>query len=139
MDDIIKTDRGPNPVDLHVGARVRMRRKFLGMSQEGLAETIDLTFQQVQKYERGSNRISASKLFEIARALKVPVAYFFEGYGAAEAVEGFSESESEQFVHGFLMTTEGIELAEAFPRIKNAKHRRRILELVRALAEDDAA
>jgi transcriptional regulator with XRE-family HTH domain len=139
LDDIIKAERGPNPVDLHVGARVRMRRKFLGMSQEGLAETIELTFQQVQKYERGSNRISASKLYEIARALKAPVAYFFEGYGENEAVEGFSESESEQFVHGFLMTTEGIELAEAFPRIKNAKHRRRILELVRALAEDDDA
>lgn len=140
MDDIsVKTDRSPNPVDLHVGARVRMRRKFLGMSQEGLAETIDLTFQQVQKYERGSNRISASKLFEIGRALKTPVAYFFEGYGASEPVEGFSESESEQFVHGFLMTTEGIELAEAFPRIKNAKHRRRILELVRALAEGEDA
>jgi transcriptional regulator with XRE-family HTH domain len=139
LDDIIKAERGPNPVDLHVGARVRMRRKFLGMSQEGLAETIELTFQQVQKYERGSNRISASKLYEIARALKAPVAYFFEGYGENEAVEGFSESESEQFVHGFLMTTEGIELAEAFPRIKNAKHRRRILELVRALAEDEDA
>lgn len=139
MDDNSKTDRSPNPVDLHVGARVRMRRKFLGMSQEGLAETINLTFQQVQKYERGSNRISASKLYEIGRALKAPVAYFFEGYGQTEAVEGFSESESEQFVHGFLMTTEGIELAEAFPRIKSAKLRRRVLELVRALAEDDDA
>lgn len=137
MDETAKEDRGPNPVDLHVGARVRMRRKFLGMSQEALAEAIDLTFQQVQKYERGSNRISASKLYEIAKALKAPVTYFFEGYGENEAVEGFSESESEQFVHGFLMTTEGIELAEAFPRIKNAKHRRRILELVRALADDD--
>ncbi|MFT4089658.1 MAG: helix-turn-helix transcriptional regulator [Asticcacaulis sp.] len=137
MNDTVRTDRSPNPVDLHVGARVRMRRKFLGLSQEGLAETIDLTFQQVQKYERGSNRISASKLYEIARALKAPVAYFFEGYGASDALEGFSESESEQFVHGFLMTTEGIELAEAFPRIKNSKHRRRLLELVRALAEDD--
>ena len=136
MDENFKADRGPNPVDLHVGARVRMRRKFLGMSQEGLAETIDLTFQQVQKYERGSNRISASKLYEIAKALKAPVAYFFEGYGENEAVEGFSESESEQFVHGFLMTTEGIELAEAFPRIKNPKFRRRILDLVRTLAED---
>ena len=139
MDENSKAERGPNPVDLHVGARVRMRRKFLGMSQEGLAETIALTFQQVQKYERGSNRISASKLWEIGRALKAPVAYFFEGYGENEMVEGFSESESEQFVHGFLMTTEGIELAEAFPRIKNAKHRRRILELVRSLAEDDDA
>ncbi|ESQ85580.1 Cro/Cl family transcriptional regulator [Asticcacaulis sp. AC466] len=139
MEDNSKVERGPNPVDLHVGARVRMRRKFLGMSQEGLAETIDLTFQQVQKYERGSNRISASKLYEISKALKAPVAYFFEGYGENEGLEGFSESESEQFVHGFLMTTEGIELAEAFPRIKNAKHRRRILELVRALAEEEGA
>lgn len=137
LNDISKTDRGPNPVDLHVGARVRMRRKFLGMSQEGLAESIDLTFQQVQKYERGSNRISSSKLYEIAKALKAPVAYFFEGYGETEAVEGFSESESEQFVHGFLMTTEGIELAEAFPRIKSAKLRRKVLELVRVLAESD--
>ncbi len=139
MNDKSKADRGPNPVDLHVGARVRMRRKFLGMSQEGLAETIELTFQQVQKYERGSNRISASKLYEISKALKAPVAYFFDGYGQSEAVEGFSESESEQFVHGFLMTTEGIELAEAFPRIKNTKQRRRILELVRTLAEDEGA
>lgn len=139
MDENNKTDRSPNPVDLHVGARVRMRRKFLGMSQEGLAEVIQLTFQQVQKYERGSNRISASKLYEISRALKAPIAYFFEGYGQTEAVEGFSESESEQFVHGFLMTTEGIELAEAFPRIKSAKLRRRVLELVRTLAEDDEA
>ncbi|ESQ90517.1 Cro/Cl family transcriptional regulator [Asticcacaulis sp. AC460] len=139
MDEITKTDRGPNPVDLHVGARVRMRRKFLGMSQEGLAEVIDLTFQQVQKYERGSNRISASKLYEISRALKAPVAYFFEGYGETEAVEGFSESESEQFVHGFLMTTEGIELAEAFPRIRSAKLRRKVLELVRVLGESEDA
>lgn len=107
MDDLgNKTDRAPNPVDLHVGARVRMRRKFLGMSQEGLAETIELTFQQVQKYERGANRISASKLYEISRALKAPVAYFFEGYGESEGLNGFSESESEQFVHGFLMTTD---------------------------------
>ncbi len=131
-------DNKSNPVDLHVGGRVRMRRKFLGLSQTDLADALGLTFQQVQKYERGSNRISASKLFEIARTLKVPVAYFFEGYGHNEAVEGFTESQSEQAVHGFLMTTEGIEIAEAFPRIKNAKHRRKVMELVRTLAEDDA-
>ncbi len=131
-------DNKSNPVDLHVGGRVRMRRKFLGLSQTDLAVALGLTFQQVQKYERGSNRISASKLFEIARTLKVPVAYFFEGYGQNEAVEGFTESQSEQAVHGFLMTTEGIEIAEAFPRIKNAKHRRKVMELVRTLAEDDA-
>lgn len=137
IDAAARFDKTPNPVDLHVGARVRMRRKFLGLSQEALAESIDLTFQQVQKYERGSNRISASKLYEIAKTLKAPIAYFFEGYGDSETLDGFSESESEQFVHGFLMTTEGIELAEAFPRIKNSKHRRKILDLVRALAEDN--
>ncbi len=132
-------ERTANDVDRRIGQRVRTRRLELGMSQERLAELLGVTFQQVQKYERGSNRISASKLYEISKALKAPVAYFFEGYGQSEALEGFSESESEQFVHGFLMTTEGIELAEAFPRIKNSKQRRRILELVRTLAEDEDA
>lgn len=116
-----------------------MRRKFLGLSQETLATALDLTFQQVQKYERGANRISASKLYEIAVTLKVPIQYFFEGYGDAPVGEGFSESSSEKFVHGFLMTTEGIELAEAFPRIQSAKFRRRVLELVKTLADDGAA
>src|SRR5215212_8586427 len=72
-------DRMPNPVDLHVGARIRMRRKILGVSQEKLADDLGLTFQQVQKYERGANRVSASKLYEIARSLQTPVAFFFEG------------------------------------------------------------
>ncbi len=130
-------DKQPNPVDLHVGGRVRMRRKFLGMSQEALGDSLELTFQQVQKYERGANRISASKLFEISKALKLPVSYFFEDYADSETPEGFNESDSEKFVHGFLMTTEGIELAEAFPRIKSARQRRKILDLVRTLAEDD--
>ena len=130
-------DKQPNPIDLHVGARVRMRRKFLGLSQEALADAIELTFQQVQKYERGANRISASKLYEISNTLKVPIPYFFEGYTEGETLEGFSESASEKYVHDFLMTTEGIELAEAFPRIKSPKHRRKILELVRSLAEED--
>lgn len=130
-------DKHPNPIDLHVGARVRIRRKFLGLSQEALADAIELTFQQVQKYERGANRISASKLYEISKALKTPIPYFFEGYAEGEPLEGFSESASEKHVHGYLMTTEGIELAECFPRIASPKHRRKILELVRTLAEDD--
>lgn len=127
-----------NPVDIHVGGRVRMRRKFLNLSQSDLADAIGLTFQQVQKYERGTNRISASKLFEIGRTLKVPVAYFFEGYGDPAAGGTTKESQAEQTVNGFLMTAEGIELADAFPRIANAKHRRKVMELVRTLAEDDA-
>src|SRR5579884_660298 len=80
-------ERSPNPVDLHVGARIRMRRKSLGVSQERLADSLGLTFQQVQKYERGANRVSASKLYEIARALQTSVAYFFDGLAdPAEAV-----------------------------------------------------
>src|SRR6188768_2616137 len=71
--------RRPNPVDLHVGGRVRMRRTLLGVSQEQLADSLGLTFQQVQKYERGANRVSASKLYESARALQAPVSFFFEG------------------------------------------------------------
>ncbi|CAL4869309.1 hypothetical protein MMA231_03601 (plasmid) [Asticcacaulis sp. MM231] len=129
-------DNSINPVDLHVGARVRMRRKFLGLSQTDLADAIGLTFQQIQKYERGSNRISASKLYEIAKFLRAPVAYFFEGYAEGETPEGFSESDSERFVHEFLMTTEGIELAEVYPRVRSATHRRKILDLVRALSDD---
>ena len=130
-------DNSANPVDLHVGSKVRVRRKFLGLSQTDLAAAIGLTFQQVQKYERGSNRISASKLFEISKYLKTPVVYFFDGYSESQTPDGFQESDSEKFVHGFLMTSEGIELAEAFPRIKSAKHRRKILDLVRTLAEDE--
>ena len=127
---------GPHDVDVHVGERVRHRRKFLGISQSELADAIGLTFQQVQKYERGSNRISASKLFEIATALKTSAGYFFEGFAEREGDDGFSESESEQFVHSFLTTSEGIELAAAFPRIPSGKKRRRVLEMVRALAEE---
>lgn len=128
--------QGPHPIDIHVGNKVRIRRKFLGYSQEELAKAIDLTFQQIQKYERGANRVSASKLFQIAIALKAPVAYFFEGYGEGGPDARLDSSESEKSVHAFLATPEGIELAESFPRIKSAKHRRRVLDLVRSLAED---
>jgi transcriptional regulator with XRE-family HTH domain len=128
-------DNAPNPVDVHVGARVRLRRKFLGLSQQSLADEIELTFQQVQKYERGSNRISASKLFAIAKVLRAPISYFYDGLG--EAVEGFSESESELTATSFLATAEGIQLAEAFPRIISPRYRRKILDLVRTLADDE--
>ncbi len=132
-------DRAPNPVDLHVGARVRMRRRLRGVSQEKLADSLGLTFQQVQKYERGANRISASKLYEIAASLQTPVGYFFEGLADPSiAVNGNGhEGSSEQMVHDFLMTTEGLELASLFPRLKRGRLRRRLLDLVRAIVEDD--
>ena len=134
-----ESSKSPNPVDLHVGGRVRMRRKMLGVSQERLAEALGLTFQQVQKYERGANRISASKLYEIARFLSAPIAYFFEGLGdptAGASAAGLDDA-SEQHVHGFLMTSEGLELAAAFPRIARSRLRRRILDLVRSLADEE--
>ena len=135
MSEPLNTERHPNPVDLHVGARIRMRRKILGVSQERLAEDLGLTFQQVQKYERGANRVSASKLYEIARSLQSPVGYFFEGLGSTG--EGMAET-GEPFVHDFLMTAEGLELATLFPKITRLKVRRRILELVRSMAEEEA-
>ena len=135
-----ESSKSPNPVDLHVGGRVRMRRKMLGISQERLAEALGLTFQQVQKYERGANRISASKLYEIARFLSAPIAYFFEGLNDPAAGNAAGDIHgAEQHVHGFLMTSEGLELAAAFPRIGRARLRRRILDLVRSLTEEDEA
>ncbi len=128
-------DHSPNPVDLHVGARVRMRRKLLGVSQEKLAGALGLTFQQVQKYERGANRISASKLFEIARFLDVAPAYFFDGL-TIETKKGHKSVPAEQSLHEFLMTPEGVELASLLPKL-HSKYRRRVLELVRTLAGDD--
>ena len=136
MNTIPDQERSPNPVDLHVGARIRMRRKILGVSQERLADDLGLTFQQVQKYERGANRVSASKLYEIAKSLQSSVSYFFEGLADPTDFEGFEENGSEQFVHDFLMTPEGLELAALFPRIGKSRVRRRILDLVRSMAED---
>ena len=129
--------RSPNPVDLHVGGRVRMRRKMLGVSQERLADALGLTFQQVQKYERGANRVSASKLYDIARFLGVPVSYFFEGLADPSTPDAAAaDGRSEQAVHEFLMTAEGLELAAMFPKISRPQLRRRVLELVRSLADE---
>ncbi|MDV6329872.1 helix-turn-helix transcriptional regulator [Asticcacaulis sp. 201] len=125
-----------DPVDAHVGGRVRNRRKFLGLSQTALAEAIGLTFQQVQKYEKGNNRISASKLYDVAKTLRVPVAYFFDGYAGDAADMDAGADASEQSASVFLSTSEGIELASTFPRIVGGKTRRRLLDLVRALADD---
>jgi transcriptional regulator with XRE-family HTH domain len=128
----------PNPIDRHVGARVRMRRMLAGVSQEKLGEGLGLTFQQVQKYEKGSNRISASRLQQIAKMLDVPVSFFFDGAPTGDTpTGGFSDSASTAYVADFLATSEGVHLTKAFVRIKNARVRRRIIDLVEALAEED--
>jgi transcriptional regulator with XRE-family HTH domain len=124
-------------VDVHVGGRVRVRRRLINMTQETLADLIEVTFQQVQKYERGTNRISASKLFAIAAALEAPISYFFEGLDEA-ADTGAAGEAAEQTIQSFLRTSEGLELARLFPRIARGPLRRRILELVRAASLDEA-
>jgi len=130
--------RRSNAVDAHVGERVRMRRKLLGVSQDQLADSLGLTFQQVQKYERGANRISASKLFHIAEILNVDVSYFFDGL--PDPIDGGEVDGAVAHVHevmqAFLQTSEGVELAEIFPRISNGKVRRQILDLVRTMAAE---
>lgn len=115
-----------------------MRRKELGVSQEKLAECIGLTFQQVQKYERAANRVSASKLFEVSQALNTSVAYFYEGLSEA-AVDGARSGGRHESVQDFLLTSEGMELAAAFPRIKQGRVRRKVLDLVRTLSEESSA
>jgi transcriptional regulator with XRE-family HTH domain len=125
----------PNPIDKYVGSRVRMRRMMLGMSQEKLGDALGLTFQQVQKYEKGSNRIGASRLQQISLILQVPVSFFFEGAPSPPGTnEGFGEAASPAYVTDFLATTDGLALAKAFMRIPNAKLRRRVVDLVEEMA-----
>jgi transcriptional regulator with XRE-family HTH domain len=133
--EILGDAEAPHAVDTHVGARVRMRRKELGLSQEVLAESLGVTFQQVQKYERGSNRISASRLHQISRRLQVPVAWFFQGV-AEGSWEDSGPAELERSVNAFLMTPEGFDIVRRFPRLRPSL-RRRVLELVRTLADVD--
>ena len=131
--------KAPNPTDKHVGARVRMRRMMLSMSQEKLGDALGLTFQQVQKYEKGTNRIGASRLQHISHILQVPVSFFFEGAPSVpghHAPPGMAESPSPAYVSEFLSTTDGLALTKAFMLIKNAKLRRRIVDLVEQIAED---
>jgi transcriptional regulator with XRE-family HTH domain len=128
----------PNPIDKHVGSRVRMRRMMLSMSQEKLGDALHLTFQQVQKYEKGTNRIGASRLQQISQILQVPVSFFFEGapVEAGRAIEGMGEAPSPAYISDFLATSDGLALTKAFMRIKDAKLRRRIVDLVEQMAAD---
>jgi transcriptional regulator with XRE-family HTH domain len=132
--------KAPNPTDKHVGSRVRMRRMMLGMSQEKLGDALGLTFQQVQKYEKGTNRIGASRLQQISQILQVPVSFFFEGAPVAVTAirsEGMGEAPSPAYVSDFLATSDGLALTKAFMRIEDSKLRRRIVELVEQIATRD--
>ena len=123
----------PHPVDIHVGSRVRLRRTELGISQEKLAAELGLTFQQVQKYERAANRISASRLFQMGKVLDVKIPFFYEGYSDAGAPSGFAEPPAEAFQSDLLQRRDTIELFKAFYAIDDAALRRRLLDLAKTL------
>ena len=130
--------RVPNPIDQYVGARIRMRRIMLGMSQERLGDAIGLTFQQIQKYEKGTNRIGASRLQQVGHILNVPVEFFFEGApiqcGTSSLTDGFGESLNASYVTEFMSTNEGIHLMQAFMKIKDAKVRKQIVDLIEVMS-----
>jgi transcriptional regulator with XRE-family HTH domain len=131
------TKKTPNPIDKHVGSRVRMRRMMLNMSQEKLGDGLDLTFQQVQKYEKGTNRIGASRLQAIATILQVPVSFFFEGAPHLPGHSGMGEAPSPAYVSDFLATSDGLSLTKSFMKIKSSKMRRRIVSLVEQIADSE--
>jgi transcriptional regulator with XRE-family HTH domain len=135
------TKKSPNLIDRHVGSRVRMRRVLMGMSQEKLGEALGVTFQQVQKYEKGTNRIGASRLQQIAAILQVPIEFFFHDAprSGPERPPGFGEAEAATYVSDFLSSNEGVELNQAFARVADARVRRRIVDLVKAIADSETA
>lgn len=132
--------KGPNPVDIHVGSRVRLRRMLVGLSQEKLGDSMGLTFQQIQKYEKGVNRIGASRLFKLSQVLDVPVQFFFEGMPSDSAEEarpamGLSDGGNEAFLYEFLNTRDGLELNRAFIKVSDPAVRKSVIELVRSLGK----
>jgi transcriptional regulator with XRE-family HTH domain len=133
----------PNPIDVHVGSRVRLRRTLLGLSQEKLGEALGLTFQQVQKYERGANRIGASRLFDLSCVLDVPISFFYDDMSSDTSAKsprnivGLADQAVEPFEPDPLAKRETLELVRAYYRIKEPAVRKRILELTKALANAD--
>lgn len=134
-------DGKPRPVDVHVGGRVRLRRTMLGMSQEKLGKAIGLTFQQVQKYERGANRIGASRLFELSKVLDVPVSFFFDDMAPEVAETGgrpaadLIEDGPETYGYDPMAKRETLELVRAYYKIRDSKVRKRVFELTKALGK----
>lgn len=130
--------KSPNPIDKHVGSRMRLRRVLVGLSQEKLGDALGITFQQVQKYEKGTNRVGASRLQLAAKVLGVPVNFFFEGTQAeSELISGISEAVTEPFSADFARSAEGIQLISAFQKIKEPKLRKKIIDLIHAMASED--
>lgn len=127
--------KSPHPIDVHVGGRVRLRRMMLGMSQDKLGEALGLTFQQIQKYEKGVNRIGASRIFQIAKILSVPIQFFYDDYEGASAPGFAEEGGSDDSFMALLNTPEGVQLCRYFSEINDTKVKKRVLDLVKSLAE----
>ena len=148
-EQVVGSDREsrPSPIDVHVGSRIRLRRTLLGMSQERLGEALGLTFQQVQKYERGVNRVGASRLFDLSRVLDVPISFFFDdmpdtltssfGSPAARRATGFAEP-SDSFADDTLSRRETLELVRAYYRIGDPSVRKKMFELIKSMGPSDA-
>lgn len=123
----------PNPIDVHIGQRVRQRRIFLGMSQETLGEALGLTFQQIQKYEKGFNRVSGSRLVQIADALHVAPAWLFEGAPGQRTAGTHAEADAD--MSAFMTSADGLVIARSFVQIRNAKVRHAVASMVKTMAE----
>src|SRR3954453_13899624 len=139
----------PSPIDVHVGSRIRLRRTLLGMSQERLGEALGLTFQQVQKYERGVNRVGASRLFDLSRVLDVPISFFFDdmpeplagmhgSYQPTRATGGFAENQDGFGADEMLNRRETLELVRAYYRINEPSVRKRVFDLIKSMAPTEA-
>ena len=134
----MKKTKSPHPIDVHVGARVKLRRTLLGMSQDKLGDALGLTFQQIQKYEKGVNRIGASRIFEISKILDVPIQFLFDDYSGGERhANGFAEGESDASFMELLNTPDGVQLCRYYAEIEDPKVKKRVLDLVRAIAEGE--
>lgn len=147
----VVTENGPDPIDVHVGQRIRLRRNLVGMTQEQLASSVGVTFQQIQKYERGFNRVSASRLYDIGNVLSVPISFFFQDVSAQVAEERYGSlpetfeprsaahlAEDDGFAEDPLSRTETLELVRNYWKIRNEKARAQVYALVKAMAQSES-
>jgi len=133
----MRTKGGPDSIDAHVGSRVRLRRMVIGMSQESLGKALDLTFQQVQKYEKGANRIGAGRLMQLSQILDVPIQYFYDDFDKVVGAPGFAEDGVGDAFMNFIQSPEGVQLCKYFSAIDDPKVRKRVLDLVRTISETE--
>jgi transcriptional regulator with XRE-family HTH domain len=146
MNATLKEDKdtlsGPHPVDVHVGKRIRLRRNILGLSQEELGKAVGVTFQQIQKYERGANRVGSSRLYEFSKVLSVSVGYFFDKFSPGQTAPGFAEENeaNEGFQYASQMDNkETLQLVQAYWKISSPKLRQRVISLVKDMANETNA